>query len=68
MGDTWITDITHFHKANGTLADGLAGRIRILRLDNPSRIEWGCPLCDDQGVIYNWEGSMWDVGGRESTP
>lgn len=23
-------------------------------------IEWTCPECDDEGFIYNWEGTYWD--------
>jgi len=25
-------------------------------------IEWTCPECDDEGFIYNWEGTYWDKG------
>ncbi len=106
MGNIWVTDITHFLKADGSVPDGLAGRIaryfgsivmagsrlpsglvietdiqcrrrpkrrrcpgriRILRLENPSRIEWRCPLCDDQGIISNWEGSRWDASGPQDS-
>ncbi len=45
-----------------------SGCIRIRRLDKLSRIEWRCPLCGDQGMIYNWEGSLWDIGAQEGTP
>ena len=24
-------------------------------------IQWHCPVCDDHGLISNWEGSPWDV-------
>lgn len=34
------------------------------------RIAWFCPLCEDNGVIYGWEGTPWDRGvwkrGREA--
>ena len=25
------------------------------------RIVWWCPVCDDNGYISNWKGSMWDL-------
>jgi len=25
------------------------------------RIIWRCPVCDDNGYISNWKGSMWDL-------
>lgn len=28
-------------------------------------IVWHCPICGDNGTIYNWEGSCWDCGGSE---
>ena len=25
------------------------------------KIEWWCPVCDDNGYISNWKGSFWDI-------
>jgi hypothetical protein len=25
------------------------------------RIIWRCPVCEDNGYISNWKGSMWDL-------
>lgn len=25
------------------------------------RIVWWCPVCEDNGFISNWKGSMWDL-------
>ena len=40
------------------------GRIVVLRSELPSRIEWGCDTCEDEGVISGWEGTYLDL--RES--
>jgi len=29
-------------------------------LDSQSTIVWWCPICDDNGLISNWEGTLWD--------
>jgi hypothetical protein len=44
------------------------GHIRLFRTDIPSRIEWHCTSCDDDGWISNWEGTIWDLSpsGKES--
>jgi hypothetical protein len=44
------------------------GRLRIVRNDNPLRIVWGCPECEDQGAIANWRGTRWDLGPRGKDP
>lgn len=36
------------------------GHICAIKRTNPRRIEWICPQCKDEGVIYNWEGTYWD--------
>jgi hypothetical protein len=28
--------------------------------NDDSSISWTCRKCDDQGTIYNWQGTMWD--------
>lgn len=28
-------------------------------------IVWTCPKCNDQGVIKNWRGTMWDMSDSE---
>ena len=30
--------------------------------NDPRGIAWFCPLCDDNGFIYGWEGTIWDRG------
>ena len=38
--------------------------IGIIEADfNPDdeRIVWWCPVCDDNGYISDWKGSMWDL-------
>ena len=37
-----------------------AGHNRAIKRTNPRRIEWICPQCKGEGVIYNWEGTYWD--------
>lgn len=36
------------------------GRIR-LRETSDGSIEWVCPVCQDQGIVYNWKGSPHDL-------
>jgi hypothetical protein len=31
-----------------------------------SRIEWYCPVCADNGLIPNWQGTIWDCHTRSS--
>lgn len=40
------------------------GRIAVLRLDLPARIEWRCTSCGDDGVISGWEGTYFDLRTR----
>ena len=36
--------------------------------EDPGSISWFCPLCGDNGVIYGWQGTLWDRrdGGSET--
>lgn len=38
------------------------GRLLLRRRDAPPEITWECPSCDDQGVVYGYEGGIWDMG------
>jgi|GEM_PF-277566 len=38
------------------------GQIHARFQDVDDAIEWACPVCGDNGVIYGWEGSRWDRG------
>ena len=37
------------------------GHIRVLRVDATDIVQRHCPSCDDNGLIQNWKGSMWDL-------
>ncbi len=41
------------------------GRMIVLRTDAPAPIRWQCSVCDDQGVISNWEDSPFDLRRRQ---
>ncbi len=41
-----------------------AGRIRVLRREPDALIRWQCSVCDDEGVISNWEDSRYDLRRR----
>jgi hypothetical protein len=43
------------------------GRISVLRLEPPAPIQWQCNVCDDDGVISNWENSPYDLRRRRLT-
>ncbi len=30
------------------------------------RIHWSCPVCGDEGVVYGWEGLIWDKSEESS--
>jgi hypothetical protein len=108
MGDTWITDLTHFLDETGRIAP-MPGPARLLaehftaivlmvshpeiaippeyqvrcrrrpgRKPCPGYIEadidvetneiiWWCPICDDNGYIRNWKGTMWHLGNDDDT-
>ena len=29
--------------------------------EQPDRIHWLCPVCEDEGVVSGWEGLIWDM-------
>jgi hypothetical protein len=103
MGNTWITDIRHFLREDGSIPDlpGPAARlaeyigsiigevtschpddcdevtnIRCRRRPGRKRctgkiiayfdeedsktIRWFCPICNDNGYISGWQGTIWD--------
>jgi hypothetical protein len=44
-----------------------AGRIIVLRTEAPAPIRWQCSVCEDEGVISNWEDSASDLRRRQLT-
>lgn len=40
------------------------GRMIVLRTEAPAPIRWQCSICDDEGVISNWEDSAFDLRRR----
>jgi len=107
LGETWITDITHFLDESGLLPPGLPAPARnlvkhfsaiisaastsqpgvaaatgvkcrrrpnrrpcggeIVAAIEPDSLEivWQCPVCDDRGLIQNWQGTSWDLSEGE---
>jgi hypothetical protein len=43
------------------------GRMIVLRTEASAPIRWQCSVCDDQGVISNWEDSAFDLRRRQLT-
>jgi hypothetical protein len=43
------------------------GRIIVLRTEVGAPIRWQCSICDDEGVISNWEDSAFDLRTRQLT-
>jgi len=43
------------------------GRMTVLRPERPAPIQWRCSVCDDEGVISNWEDSPYDLRRRRLT-
>jgi hypothetical protein len=43
------------------------GRMIVLRTEAGSPIRWQCSVCDDAGVISNWESSVFDLRRRQLT-
>ncbi len=37
------------------------GFLLVRRQELPAEIQWGCPTCQDRGIIRNWRGTPWDV-------
>jgi hypothetical protein len=43
------------------------GRMIVLRTEAGAPIRWPCSICDDEGVISNWEDSAFDLRPRQLT-
>jgi hypothetical protein len=43
------------------------GRMIVLRTEPETPIPWQCSVCDDAGVISNWEDSLFDLRRRQLT-
>jgi hypothetical protein len=43
------------------------GRIIVLQTEAGAPIRWQCSICDDEGVISNWEDSAFDLRTRQLT-
>jgi hypothetical protein len=43
------------------------GRIIVLRTEAPAPIRWQCSVCDDEGMISNWDDSPFDLRRRQLT-
>jgi hypothetical protein len=43
------------------------GRMIVLRTETGAPIRWQCSVCDDEGVISNWEDSPFDLRRRQLT-
>ncbi|MGH3300842.1 MAG: hypothetical protein ACRDOK_03985 [Streptosporangiaceae bacterium] len=43
------------------------GRMIVLRTDAEAPIRWQCSVCDDEGVVSNWEDSPFDLRRRHLT-
>ncbi len=44
-----------------------AGRMIVLRTEPGAPVRWQCSICDDEGVISNWEGSPFDLRRQRLT-
>ena len=44
-----------------------SGRIAIVRPEPPEPIQWRCSVCDDEGIVTNWEDSPYDLRRRRLT-
>ena len=43
------------------------GRMIVLRTEAAAPIRWQCSVCDDEGVISNWEDTPFDLRRRQLT-
>lgn len=39
------------------------GRLRV-RAESTGQIDWACPVCNDQGTISSWQGSLYDLSSH----
>jgi hypothetical protein len=39
--------------------------IEVRVTGEPAKAEWACPGCSEQGVVSNWQGTLWDAGSGE---
>jgi hypothetical protein len=46
---------------------GCPGRMIVLRTEATAPIRWQCSVCDDEGMISNWEASAFDLRRRQLT-
>jgi hypothetical protein len=43
------------------------GRIIVLQTESGAPIRWRCSVCDDEGMISNWQDSLFDLRRRRLT-
>ncbi len=67
----WVTSrtdpddiLTNLHCRRRPNHTPCGGEIVALLLEGETAIVWGCPECNDAGVIYGWEDTRWDRGER----
>lgn len=44
------------------------GEILAFLNDETKAIQWNCPVCGDNGFIYDWEGTNWDMRFSDTIP
>ncbi len=64
VGDRWTSAL---HCRRRPARRPCPGRITIAAHQPPAPIHWCCSVCDDEGVISNWEDSPYDLRRRRPT-
>ena len=47
---------------------GCHGMIKTALRSDTEEIHWYCPVCENEGVISNWQGTKWDNKGGNKEP
>ena len=38
--------------------------LALIDKESNFEIKWGCPVCNDNGIISGWQGTIWDKAKR----
>jgi hypothetical protein len=60
-GTSWVSALPCGRRPGNR---GCPGRMIIIRSEPPAPVRWQCSMCDDEGMISNWQDTPYDLRSR----